>query len=115
MSIDADTLLSDLEFALMVTGEARKGKWSISTDLIYLDLSSGTSAVKSVDFNPGSGPINLFNTALDGGTQTKVKGTVWTLTGGYAVVDEPRATLDIMAAFATSTSRRRPTGNFRRQ
>ena len=99
VSIDADTLLSDLDVALMVTGEARKGRWSISTDLIYLDLSSGNSAVRSIDFNPGPGPVNLFNTALDGGTQTEVKGTVWSLTGGYAVVQNPRATLDVIGGF----------------
>ena len=99
VNIDADTLLSDLDFAFMVTGEARKGRWSISTDLIYLDLSSGNSAVRSIDFNPGPGPVNLFNTALDVGTQTEVKGTVWTLTGGYAVVHEARATLDVIGGF----------------
>ena len=99
VSIDADKLLSDLDFALMVTGEARKGRWSIATDLIYLDLSSHQSAVKSIDFNPGPGPVNLFHTALDGGTQTKVKGTVWTLTGGYALVDEPRARFEIIGGF----------------
>ena len=99
VNIDADTLLSDLDFALMVTGEARRGRWSIATDLIYLDLSSGSSGVRSIDFNPGSGPVNLFNTALDGGTQTEVKGTVWTLTGGYALVDEPRARFEILGGF----------------
>jgi hypothetical protein len=99
VSIDADSLLSDLDAALMVTGEARKGRWSIATDLIYLDLSSGNSAVRSIDFNPGSGPLNVTNTALDGGTQTKVKGTVWTLVGGYSVVQEPHATLDIIGGF----------------
>jgi len=99
VSIDAGTLLSDLDFALMVTGEARKGRWSFSTDLIYLDLSSAQSTVRSIDFNPGPGPVNLFNTSLDEGTQTNVKGKVWTLTGGYALVNEPYATLDMFGGF----------------
>jgi len=99
VSIDAGTLLEDLDFAMMLTGEARKGRWSIATDLIYLDLSSGQSRVKSIDFNPGSGPVNLFHTGIDEGTQTKVKGTIWTLAGGYAVVEEPRSRLDIIGGF----------------
>src|SRR5262245_51298598 len=48
VSIDADSLLSDLDAALMVTGEARKGRWSIGTDLMYLDLSSANSGVRSI-------------------------------------------------------------------
>jgi hypothetical protein len=67
--------------------------------VIYLDLSSDTSAVKSIDFNPGSGPVNISNTALDAGTQTQVKGTVWTLVGGYAAVQDPRAILDVIGGF----------------
>jgi hypothetical protein len=30
--------LENLKFAGMVTGEARKGEWSVLTDLIYMDL-----------------------------------------------------------------------------
>jgi hypothetical protein len=94
--VDADTLLGALDMAFMITGEARKGRWLIVTDLIYLDLGSDSSSVRSVDFNPGSGPVNVANTALDAGTQTKVKGTVWTLVGGYAAIQDPRATLDVI-------------------
>src|SRR5206468_10207025 len=55
--------------------------------------------VKSVDFNPGAGPVNVFNTALDAGTQTKVKGGIWTLVGGYAAVGDPRVTVDVFGGF----------------
>src|SRR5215510_8860498 len=39
--------LENLSFALMLAGEARKDKWSIFTDLIYLDFDSEKSAVKA--------------------------------------------------------------------
>jgi hypothetical protein len=94
--VDADTLLGALDMAFMLAAEARKGRWLIATDVIYLDLSSDSSAVKSIDFNPGSGPVNIANTALDAGTQTNIKGTVWTLVGGYAAVQDPRATFDVI-------------------
>jgi len=99
VSVDADTLLGALDMVFMVSGEARKGRWLIATDAIYLDLSSDSSKVKSVDFNPGSGPVNVSNTALDAGTQTNLKGTVWTLVGGYAAVQDPRSTLDVIGGF----------------
>ena len=84
VSVDADALLSALDFAMMFTADARKGQWSIVTDLIYLDLSSDKSGVRGIDFNPGSGPVNISHTGLDIGTTTKVKGTVWSLAGGLS-------------------------------
>ena len=99
VSVDADTLLGALDMAFMISGEARKGRWLIATDVIYLDLSSDSSAVKSIDFNPGSGPVNISNTALDAGTNTNLKGTVWTFVGGYAAVQDPRSTLDVIGGF----------------
>jgi hypothetical protein len=99
VSVDSDALLAALDMAFMINAEARKGRWLIATDVIYLDLSSDNSAVKSIDFNPGSGPVNISNTALDTGTKTNLKGTLWTLVGGYAAVQDPRATLDIIGGF----------------
>jgi len=99
VSVDADTLLGALDFAMMLSADARKGKWSVVTDLIYLDLSSDKSGVRSIDFNPGPGPVNIFHTGLDIGTTTKVKGTVWSLAGGYALVQDARNQLDVIGGF----------------
>lgn len=99
VDVDASTLLSNLAFAAMVAGEARKGRWLIGTDLIYLHLSSGNSKVASVDVNPGTGPINIATTALNANTQSSLKGTVWTMVGGYALLQEPKASLDLIGGF----------------
>jgi hypothetical protein len=99
VSVDADTVLGSLDFAFMLSAEARKGRWLVATDVIRLDLSSDSSTVRSIDFNPGSGPVNIASTALDTGTQTELKGTVWSLVGGYAAVQSPRATLDVIGGF----------------
>jgi hypothetical protein len=96
VSVDADSVLGALDFAFMLAGDARKGRWSITTDYIYLDLSADKSSVKSVDFNPGSGPVNVFNTSLNVNTDTEVKGSLWTLFGGYSIVYQPRHTMDII-------------------
>jgi hypothetical protein len=99
VDVDANTILSDLDFAFMIAGEARKGRWLVGTDFIYLDLSSDNSQVKSVDFNPGSGPVNVSTSDLNAGTQSSLKGTVWTAFGGYAVVQEPAASVDVIGGF----------------
>jgi len=96
VSVDADTLIGNLDFAMMLSGEARRGKWSVLADVMYLDLSGDSSHVKSVDFNPGTGPVNVFNTSLNLDTQTDFKGTIFSLGGGYTVVDGPRAKLDVI-------------------
>lgn len=96
VSVDADTLLDNLDMALMLAGEARKGRWLIATDIIYLDFSKADSAVRSVDFNPGPGPINISTTGLNAGTQSSLKGWLWTLAGGYAAIQGPQATLDVL-------------------
>ena len=99
VSIDADTLLDNLDFAFMINGEARKGRWLIATDYIYLDFSKADSAVRSVDFNPGPGPINISTSSLNAGTQSSLRGDVWTLVGGYAAVEDPAASLDVIGGF----------------
>jgi opacity protein-like surface antigen len=99
VSVDADTLLDNLDFAFMGMGQARKGRWLVATDVIYLDFGGADSAVRSVDFNPGPGPVNVSTTGLNAGTNTDLKGWVWTLAGGYALIEGPRTSLDLLAGF----------------
>jgi hypothetical protein len=71
----------------------------VATDIIYLDFSKSDSAVRSVDFNPGAGPINISTTSLNAGTDSSLTGWLWTLAGGYAAIEGPKATLDVLAGF----------------
>jgi hypothetical protein len=96
VSVDAETLLGALDFAFMGTAEARKGRWSVAADLIYLDLSEDKGGVRSVDFNPGPGPVNVSNTSVNVATTTRLKGKVWSLVGGYSAIYESRHTMDII-------------------
>ena len=99
VEISGEDILEALNFAFMLQGEARKGRWLIATDLIYLDFGSQDSEVRSVDFNPGSGPINLTTTQLNAGTQSSLDAWAWTLVGGYNMVNDAAATLDLIAGF----------------
>lgn len=97
--VNSEDILSALDFAFMFSADARKGRWSITTDFIYLDLSADQSHVRSIDFNPGPGPINATNTTANLGTEVKFKGSIWTLVGGYSLVHAPHATLDLVGGF----------------
>jgi hypothetical protein len=99
VSVDASSILDNLAFAMMLNGEARKGRWLIATDLIYLDLSSGDSAVRSVDLNTGPGRVNISTSQLNASTSTDLSAWVWTLAGGYAALPDPRASLDVIGGF----------------
>lgn len=98
VKIDTDTLLDNLEFAFMINGEARKGRWLVATDVIYLNFGNVDSKVQSVDLNAG-GQINVSTAALNTGTQSDFKGAVWTLVGGYALIQDPRTSLDVIGGF----------------
>ncbi len=82
--------LESLSFAMMISGEARKDRWLVFTDLIYLDFSSEDSAVQSVDFS-GS----LVNSSANVATSSSLRGTAWTLGAGYAVLQNRPVTLDV--------------------
>jgi hypothetical protein len=99
VDVDSSTLLDNLDFAFMIAGEARKGRWLVATDYIYLSFGKVDSDVASVDFNPGSGPINVGSTGLNSNTESSIKGTVWTLVTGYAAIQEPTVKLDTIGGF----------------
>ena len=68
-----------------------------SSVLMYLDLGKIDSKVKSVDFNPGSGPVNIATTQVGGNTESSFKGTIWTMLGGYTAINDPSMSLDLLA------------------
>ncbi len=83
--------LENLSLALMLAGEARKGKWSAFTVLIYLDFDSEKSAVKAVNFGG-----DRVSTALNSSTRSSLTGVAWTFGGGYTVVEGPKHRLDLL-------------------
>jgi hypothetical protein len=89
--------LENLDFAIMINAEVRKARWSVFTDVIYLDFSNEKSNVKSIDFvNTGR---NAVSSSIDAGTQTSLKGAVWTLAGGYSVLQGDLGRLELLAGF----------------
>jgi opacity protein-like surface antigen len=96
VDVSESSVLDNLDFAFMINGEARKGRWLVATDVIYLDFGKNDSSVQSVDFDLGPrGRINVAAGA-NSGTQSKLTGWLWTLVGGYAAVQDPRWHLDVI-------------------
>jgi hypothetical protein len=91
-------VLENLNFALMLSAEARKGEWSVLTDVVYLDVESSDSKVKSVTFTGPGGRIE-FPVTADLGTQVKFSGVLWELAGAYTVARGGNSSLDVLAGF----------------
>jgi len=79
VDVSMDDFLDSLDLAFMVGAEASKGPWSILTDVVYLGLESDNSSVQSIEY-PISG--NEVDASVDTGTETSIKGMIWSLAGG---------------------------------
>ena len=82
--------LQNLQSVILIAGEVRKDRWSVFTDLIYLDFADEKSSVKAIDFG-GS----LVSSSLNIATSSSFRGTAWTLGTGYAVETGHVVTLDV--------------------
>jgi hypothetical protein len=83
--------LDNLNFALMLKGEARKGDWAIFTDVIYLNVSGEKGSVKSV-----GGPGGVVEIPVNIDTSIGLRGLLWQLAGSYTVARSQSATLDVL-------------------
>ena len=91
-------ILENLNLALMLTAEARKGDWSVLTDVVYLDVESGDTNVKSVSFTGPGGRVEVSAGAnLD--TNASLSGVLWELAAGYTVARGGNSSLDVLAGF----------------
>jgi hypothetical protein len=93
-SIDPSSYLSDLNMAFMILGEARKDRWLIYTDVLYADLGSQDTRVRSV-----TGPLGDFSTEVARNATTDISSVLWTLGAGYELVREPSWSLSVVAGF----------------
>jgi hypothetical protein len=57
IKVDASNIIDNLEMVLMGTVEARYNKWSIITDLIYMDIGDDATTTVTVGSDPGR-PVN---------------------------------------------------------
>jgi len=86
---DPGNYLSNLEFTFMGTLEARRGRWSILADAVYLSFGDYKTKVTSFD-----GPLAI---PVDAASESDLKGFVTTIAGGYALSTSPGTQVDLIA------------------
>ena len=88
-----------LNFGVLIAGSARKGRFSIFTDFVYLSMTrNGDGRVVSVDgtvSGPGGSISVPVSADLTLNTRTDFDGLVWTLAAGYTVKQTATSSLDI--------------------
>lgn len=89
-----------LNFALLISGSAKKGQYTIFSDFAYLSMSSTDGRVASVDDTisvPGV-PVPIpISASLNVGTKTELDALVWMVAGGYSIMDTGTETMDVFA------------------
>ena len=87
VDIGFGTLVKDLDMGFMGRFGARKGKWSLKADVIYLDVSQDNSGQLTF---PGNINVATYSTV-------ELKGWIVTPYAGYNLVDTEKGSLDVIA------------------
>jgi hypothetical protein len=84
-------IVKDLDMAFMGSFGAHKGKWSLLADAIYMDISQSDGGSETIPILDGA--VNITKTV---DTDITMKSWITTFGAGYNVVDNEKATLDLI-------------------
>jgi len=90
IEVGPNDYLQSLEGVMLISGEVRKDKWSVFTDLIYLSFAKEKSSVKEINFGG-----DLVSSGLNLATSSWLRGMNLTLGVGYAVKTGKAAPVDV--------------------
>ena len=96
-SVGFGDILSHLNFAAMVAADARYGRFSVLTDFMYLNVGGAASDIRSVNFF-GMSPIPISG-AVRKSAGVNMNTKIWTLAGGYTIVQGDWGNFDVIAGF----------------
>jgi hypothetical protein len=88
--------ISDINFGMLIGGVARYDRFTVMTDLVYLNASLTSSVSHLSTINLGPGPIDIPRSEQRD-TGTRMATTVWSLAGGYTVLEGDWGNLDAAA------------------
>ena len=86
-----------LKFAAMLSADVRYGAFSALTDFMYVNAGTSQTNIRSLDFF--GLPSQPLSKSLETGTSSTLKSTIWTLAGGYTVLQRDWGSLDVIAGF----------------
>lgn len=84
-TIDLNNILDNLNFTFMGVVAARKGKWSFTTDIMYMDLEADNSSTLPTN----SGIVGL-------NTDVELKAWILTPAIGYSVIESDKVNLNVI-------------------
>jgi len=90
VEVGPNDYLQHLEAVMLISGEVRKDRWSVFTDLIYLSFAKDNSSVKDINFGG-----DLVSSSVNLASSSTFRGMNWTLGAGYAVQTGQAMTLDV--------------------
>ena len=90
--VNPESYLSRIQFAFMGTIEARRGPWSIRGDALYLNMGNHAARVRAI-----GAPTGNVSVPADVGTTTNFEGLIATFAGGYNLLQQSNARVDIFA------------------
>jgi hypothetical protein len=94
VDVGGNDYLQNLESALMLGGEARKGSWAIFSDLILLEFGNEKAEIRGV-----SGPGGVVQVPLNVNTTTSLEGVLWQLAVSHAISHSPANTFEVLGGF----------------
>jgi hypothetical protein len=92
VSVDANTLLKNLQGVFMGMFEASRGGWGTYTDIMYMDIGNSKSQTRDISVGGSQIPVDAA-ASLD----FNLKGWVWTIAGTYQAVASPQGSLQVLA------------------
>jgi hypothetical protein len=92
--------ISELNFGLMLGGEARYDRFSIMTDLVYANASVTTKNSHFSSVSLGLAPIGIPR-QLQVSTGTRLATTIWSVAGGYTLLQGDWGNLDAVVGIRT--------------
>ena len=98
VSVGPTDWLDLINAGLLINGNARKDRFSLFTDLVYLSLQSKNDRVLSVFGNLPGGPTTIpvsANATLN--SQSDLDGLIWTLAAGYTMKNTGTMVVDLYA------------------
>ena len=93
--VSGSDILDSIEGVFMGTFEARKGRWGGFTDFITLNLGNTKSGTQHFTIGGRVLPTVPADASLT--ADYSLEGTVWTLAGQYAAIDEASHNLNVFA------------------
>jgi len=81
----------------MVAADAQYDRFSLLTDFMYLNVSGIAAHFKSIDFV--GVPSQPISRSLQTSTGTRLDTTIWTLAGGYTLLQGDWGNFDVIAGF----------------